>query len=172
MSDIQKTGKTPLIRLVVAASENNVIGKDNTLIWHLPADLKRFKEVTLGAPIIMGRKTFESIGRPLPGRRNIVITRDASYYKDGIETVASPDEAIQVCAQEERVSIIGGGEIYKMFLDMANEVYLTRVHTHFEGDTYFPQLGSEWEKVSQEDYTPDEKNKFPFSFILYRKKGI
>lgn len=166
----RKTG--PIIRLVVAVAENGVIGKDNTLIWHLPADLKRFKEVTLGFPIVMGRKTFESIGRPLPGRRNIVITRDASYTREGIETVPSPEAALATCAQEERVSVIGGGEIYRMFMPLAHELYITRVHAPFEGDTYFPEIGPEWEKISDEFYAADEKNKYPFSFEIFRKKGM
>lgn len=172
MSEVVINKQKPLIRLVVAASENNVIGKDNTLIWHLPADLKRFKEVTVGFPIIMGRKTFESIGRPLPGRRNIIITRDASYSHEGIEVVSSPKEAMAVCANEERVSVIGGGEIYRMFMDLASEIYITRVHANFEGDTYFPAIGNEWEKISEEYFGTDEKNKFPFSFMLFRKKGM
>jgi len=167
-----KEHKKPVIRLVVAASENGVIGKDNTLIWRLPADLKWFKESTTGFPIIMGRKTFESVGRPLPNRRNIVITRDTSYSREGIEVVNSTDEALAICAQEERVSVIGGGEIYRVFMNMADELYLTRVHQDFEGDTYFPDPGAEWELVSEVKNDPDEKNKFPFSFMVYRKKGI
>ena len=164
--------KKTIIRLVVAAAENGVIGKDNTLIWHLPAALKWFKESTTGFPIIMGRKTFESVGRPLPNRRNIVITRDASYAREGIEVVNSTSGALALCTQEERVSVIGGGEIYHMFMDVADELYLTRVHHDFEGDTYFPNPGAEWELVSEIKNAPDEKNKFPFSFMVYRKKGI
>jgi dihydrofolate reductase len=167
-----KEHRKPIIRLVVAVAENGVIGKDNTLIWHLPADLKWFKESTTGFPIIMGRKTFESVGRPLPNRRNIVITRDASYAREGIEVVNSTAEALAICTQEERVSVIGGGEIYRMFMDVADELYLTRVHHSFEGDTYFPGPGGEWKLVSEVKNEPDEKNKFPFSFMVYRKKGI
>lgn len=162
----------PLIRLVVAVAQNGVIGRDNGLIWHLPADLKFFKEATTGFPIIMGRKTFESIGRPLPNRRNIVITRDASYAKEGIETVHSPEEALAACKDEKRVSVIGGGEIYRMFMGRAHELYYTKVLADFEGDTHFPEVGPEWELQSREDHAADEKNQFPFSFMIFRKKGI
>lgn len=169
MSD---TKKGPLVRLVVAVAENGIIGKDNSLIWHLPADLKWFKEATVGHPILMGRKTFESIGKPLPGRRNIVITRDASFTPPGTETAASPEAALALCTGEERVSVVGGGEIYRRFMEVASELYLTRVHASFEGDTYFPDPGPEWEQVSEEYRTPDEKNKYPFSFMIFRKKGM
>lgn len=161
----------PLIRIVVAAAENGVIGKDNELIWHLPADLKWFKEKTTGFPIIMGRKTFDSVGRPLPNRRNIVITRDAHFQKDGVEVVHSKEEALALCAQEERISVIGGGEIYKLFLAVADEIYLTRVHQEVDGDTFFPSPDSSWEQVFEEYHVPDEKNKIPFSFLIFRKKG-
>lgn len=161
-----------VIRMVVAAAENGVIGNDNKLIWHLPADLKRFKELTLGFPIIMGRKTFESIGRALPGRRNIVITRDKNFSVEGVERVHSPEEAITICAQEERVSIIGGGEIYRYFMPLAHELFITRVHEHFEGDTYFPELGEDWELSDSEAFAPDEKNKHAFTLLTYRRKRV
>lgn len=162
----------PLVRLVVAVSENGVIGKDNTLIWHLPADLKWFKEATVGHPVLMGRKTFESIGRPLPNRRNIVITRDASYTREGIETAATPEEALALCAGETRISVVGGGEIYRLFMPLADELYYTLVHTTVEGDTHFPPVGPEWEKEFEQYHGTDEKHKFPFSFLIFRKKGI
>lgn len=162
----------PVVRLVVAVAENGVIGKDNTLIWHLPADLKWFKEATVGHPIIMGRKTFESIGRPLPKRRNIVITRDAAYAPEGIERADSPEAAMALCAQEERVSVVGGGEIYRLFMPLATELYYTQVHATFEGDTHFPEIGPEWEKEFEQYHGTDEKHKFPFSFLIFRKKGI
>lgn len=164
--------RKPVVRLVVAVAQNGVIGKDNTLIWHLPADLKWFKQATVGHPIIMGRKTFESIGRPLPNRRNIVVTRDASYTREGIETAGSPQAALALCTGEERVAVVGGGEIYRMFMDVADELYYTQVHATFEGDTHFPAIGPEWENVFEEYHGTDEKHKFPFSFFIFRKKGI
>lgn len=162
----------PIIRVVVAAAENGVIGNDNKLIWHLPADLKRFKELTLGFPIIMGRKTFESIGRALPGRRNIVITRDKNFTVEGVERVHSPEMALTVCGDEERVSIIGGGEIYRHFMPLAHELFITRVHENFEGDTYFPEPGEDWELFGSEAFEPDEKNKHAFTLLSYRRKRV
>lgn len=164
--------RKPLVRLVVAVAENGVIGKDNTLIWHLPADLKWFKEATVDHPIVMGRKTFDSIGRPLPKRRNVVITRDASFAREGVETASSPEAALALCANEERISVVGGGEIYRMFMNVATELYYTQVHAAFEGDTHFPEIGPEWEKEFEEYHGTDEKHKFPFSFMIFRKKGI
>lgn len=172
MQEAKNEYKKPLIRFVVAASDNGVIGRDNTLIWHLPADLKWFKEKTTGFPVIMGRKTFESVGRPLPNRRNIIITRDSSYNKEGIETVTTKEQAISLCENEERISIIGGGEIYRLFMDDADEIYLTRVHQTFDGDTFFPTPDDSWELTFEDYHEPDEKNKIPFSFLIFRKKGL
>ena len=165
MSESVNETKKPVIRIVVAVAENGVIGHENGLVWRLPADLKWFKEATVGFPVIMGRKTFESIGRPLPGRRNIVITRDTAYAREGVEVVHSPGEAVSACHGEERVSVIGGGEIYRRFMDSAAELYFTRVHAVFDGDTHFPDPGEEF-------HAPDEKNKYPFSFMIFRKKGM
>lgn len=169
MNNTPKTTTLPLIRIVVAVSENGVIGKDNTLIWWLPADLQWFKKNTIGFPVIMGRKTFESIGRPLPNRKNIILTRDISYTQEGIEVVRSVEEALSICSGEERVSVIGGGEIYRMFLPTADELYLTKVHASFDGDTFFPLPGNEWRLILEERHDSDEKNNVPYSFMVYKR---
>jgi dihydrofolate reductase len=157
-----------VIKIIVATSRNRVIGNDNTLIWHLPADLKNFKRLTTGSAIIMGRKTYESIGKPLPYRRNIIITRDKNYKVDNCEIVNSLEEALLICF--ENCFIIGGGEIYKQVLPIADEIYLTLIDEDFEGDTYFPEIKEEeWFEVSKEYFEPDEKNKHKYSFIKYER---
>lgn len=156
-----------MITIIVATSKNKVIGDSNSLIWHLPADLKRFKELTTGNPIVMGRKTYESIGRPLPNRRNIIITRDVKYDVEGCEVVNSLEEALMIC--NNNCFIIGGGEIYKQSMSIADQICLTLVHEDFEGDTEFPEIGSEWKMVTSQDFEPDEKNKHKYSFIEYVK---
>lgn len=156
-----------MISLIAAMSKNRVIGNDNSLIWKLPADMKRFKEITTGKSVIMGRKTYESIGRPLPNRRNIIITRNESYSVDGCEVVSSLEKAIEICNSD--AIIIGGGEIYSQSLPIADRIHLTIIHENFEGDTYFPELGEEWAKVSREDHQPDEKNQHKYSFIDYER---
>jgi dihydrofolate reductase len=159
-----------MIKIIVATSRNKVIGDSNSLIWYLPADLKRFKEITTGNTIVMGRKTYESIGKPLPNRRNIVITRDVNYEVDGCEIVNSLEEALMISNQN--CFIIGGGEIYKQSMGIADQIYLTLVHEDFEGDTTFPEIGSEWKMVTSQDFEPDEKNKHKYSFIEYMKFGF
>ena len=159
-----------MIKIIVATSRNKVIGDSNNLIWYLPADLKRFKEITTGNTIVMGRKTYESIGKPLPNRRNIVITRDVDYEVDGCEIVNSLEEALMISNQN--CFIIGGGEIYKQSMGIADQIYLTLVHEDFEGDTTFPEIGSEWKMVTSQDFEPDEKNKHKYSFIEYMKFGF
>lgn len=156
-----------MIKIIVAISRNRVIGNNNQLIWSLPADLKRFKQITTGNTVVMGRKTYESIGKPLPNRRNIIITRDNEYKADGCEIVNSLEEALMLCNND--CFIIGGGEIYKQSMDLADKIYLTIVNEDFEGDTFFPEIGNEWVKVGREDYEPDEKNKYKYSFIEYEK---
>ena len=159
-----------MIKIIVATSKNKVIGDSNSLIWYLPADLKRFKELTTGNTIVMGRKTYESIGRPLPNRRNIIITRDVKYDVEGCEVVNSLEEALMIC--NNNCFIIGGGEIYKQSMSIADQIYLTLVHEDFEGDTEFPEIGSEWKMVTSQDFEPDEKNKHKYSFIEYMKFGF
>lgn len=136
----------PRLALIVAQAENRVIGLNNEMPWHLPEDLQYFKRVTLGEPIIMGRKTFESIGRPLPGRTNIVITRQTDWCADGAQVVASLEAAIECATQEspEEIMVIGGAQIYEASLPLVDRVYLTQIHQSFEGDAFFPELGDEW----------------------------
>src|SRR5687767_7834265 len=155
------------ISLVVAASENNVIGKDNRLLWHLPNDMKFFKNTTWGMPVIMGRKTFESLGKPLTGRTNIVMTRDREWVAKGTTVTANMDEAMKAAAETDakEVFVIGGGEIFKQVLPQANRVYLTRVHTKLEGDAFFPELpAKDWKLLSQLDFTADAKHAYAYSF--------
>jgi len=160
--------------IIVATSENNAIGKDNQLLWHLPADLKFFKNTTMGCPVIMGRKTFQSIGRTLPGRKNIVISRDATFNNDkqyDIELVDSLENALEKLKGVETVFIIGGGEIYKQALPMTEIVFRTLVHTQIEGDTFFPELNSnEFKLVWEEKHVADEKNKFDYTFQKFERK--
>lgn len=156
-----------MIKIIVATSKNRVIGNNNSLIWHLPADLKHFKSLTVGSSIIMGRKTYESIGKPLPDRRNIIITRDFDYHVDDCEVVNSLEEALLICG--ENCFIIGGGEIYKQSLSIADELYLTLVDEEFEGDTYFPEIGEDWFESERQDFEPDDKNKYKYSFIKYER---
>jgi dihydrofolate reductase len=154
-----------MIKIIVATSKNKVIGNNNELIWKLSSDLKRFKELTTGHPVVMGRKTYESIGKPLPNRRNIIITRNSEYEVEGCETVSSLEEALLLTNND--CFIIGGGEIYKQSLEVADKIYLTLVHKDFEGDTTFPELGKEWATIDTKDFDADEKNEYNYSFIEY-----
>lgn len=156
-----------MINIIVAISKNRVIGNDNKLIWSLPSDLKRFKQITTGNTLVMGRKTYESIGKPLPNRRNIIITRNSDYKVEGCEVVNSLEEALMLCNNE--CFIIGGGEVYKQSLPLADKLYLTVINEEFDGDTYFPEIEDDWVKVSREDHEPDDKNKHGYSFIEYEK---
>lgn len=163
-----------IISFVVATSINNAIGKGNQLLWHLPADLKFFKSVTMGHPVVMGRKTFESIGRALPGRKNVVITRDPLYNQDkkhDLLVVASVEEALEKLKGEEQVDVIGGGEIYKQTMDIVNVIYRTLVHTVIDGDVYFPEIDeNKFELVWEEKHFADEKNKFDYTFQKFVRK--
>ena len=158
------------ITLIAAAAENNALGKDNQMVWHLPDDFKRFKKLTTGHPIIMGRKTLESMNGPLPNRTNIIITRQKDYTYEGCTIVNSLDEAFAACTQDEEVFVIGGGEIYKQAIDKANKIELTRVHTTVEADAYFPEIDEkEWQLVSEEYHPKDEKHKLDFTYKTYIK---
>ncbi len=158
-----------MINLVVAASTNNVIGVAGDLPWRLSDDLKRFKVLTMGKPIVMGRKTFESIGRALPGRQNIVITTQTEYAADGCDVVSSPAAAL-AAADAEEVMIIGGGEIYRLFLPLATRIYLTRVKVDLEGDTIFPALDeSDWVETAREEHCADESNDYDFAILTYSR---
>ncbi|GAA4327193.1 dihydrofolate reductase [Flaviaesturariibacter amylovorans] len=161
-----------ILSLLVAADEANVIGKDNQLPWHLPNDLKYFKNLTWGAPILMGRKTFDSIGKPLPGRYSIVITRNQEWRHDGVEVVHSVEDAIEA-AQRHHVNelfLIGGAEIFNSALPQANRIYLTRIHHRFDGDTWFPELpATEWALVKETPAPADDKNPWPHTFQVWER---
>ena len=164
----------PTINIIVAKAENNVIGNKNQLIWHLPNDLKRFKQLTTGHPIIMGRKTFESIGKPLPNRTNIVITRNTVWTAEGIVTVHSLEDAIQLASRtDSEIFIIGGGNIYQQALKLADVLEVTEVHQDFEGDAHFPEIDlNQWQETFREKHPADEKHSIEYSFVTYiRKKG-
>lgn len=160
-----------MLSMIVAASENNVIGKNNQLLWHLPDDLKHFKRTTKGHHVIAGRKTFESQGRPLPNRTNIIITRNRDLQLEGCEIAHSLDEAIGMVKDDDEPFIIGGENIYKQALSKVDRIYLTRVHATFEGDTYFPGLDeNEWEVVSSEYHGTDEKHEYSFTVYMLERK--
>jgi len=162
-----------IISFIVAVSENNIIGKDNKLPWYLPTDMKYFKNVTWGMPVIMGRKSYEALGEPLRGRTNIVVTRNKSWKADGVQAVSSVDQAITLAAQTDakEIFIIGGGEIFQAALPSADRIYLTLVHGTFDGDALFPEMKQdEWKLVSNRDCEPDEKNRFPLSFQVWERK--
>jgi dihydrofolate reductase len=160
-----------IITIVVAISENHVIGKDNKLLWRLPNDLKHFKEITTGHTIIMGRKTYDSVGKPLPNRRNIIITRQ-NITIPGCEVVNSIEAALTLCEGEPEVFIVGGAEIYKQAIKLTDRIYLTVVHKGFEGDSFFPDINKdEWKEVWHEDHEPDHKNPLPYSFITLERVG-
>jgi dihydrofolate reductase len=160
-----------IISIIVAVAENNVIGNDNKLIWHLPKDLKHFKETTTGHYIIQGRKTFESFGKPLPNRTTVIVTRNKNYKAEGCIVVNSLQEALDIAINEKEVFIIGGGEIYKQAMPIADRIYLTKVHQSFEGDTFFPEINmKEWTELNRQDFEPDEKNKYPFSILTLERR--
>ncbi len=154
-----------MVSLIVAVSQNGVIGNKGKLPWHLPADLKRFKQLTTGHPIIMGRKTFESIGKPLPGRTNIVITHQKNFQACGAMVAHSLEEALRLCEKENEVFVIGGAEIFEEALPLANRIYLTLIHQDFEGDTRFDFNHSAWKEISREG----QPGTLPFSFITLEK---
>jgi len=161
------------IALVVAASENNVIGKNNQLLWRLPNDTKFFKNTTWGMPVIMGRKTFDSLGKPLAGRTNIVITRQKSWTAPGTQVVATLEEAMAAAADTDakEAFVIGGGEIYALALPLAQRIYLTRVHGVFDGDAYFPEFDEQqWELLSNLDFPADEKHAYAYSFQVWGRR--
>jgi dihydrofolate reductase len=158
------------ISIIAALTNNNVIGNNNKLPWHMPADLKHFKAITLGKPIIMGRKTYEAIGKALPGRRNIVITRDKNWRCSDCEIYHSLQEAFAAVKECAEVMVIGGAEIYKTALPLADKMYLTFIHHDFIGDTYFPDWNpDEWQEIEHADYPADEKNPYPYSFVVLQR---
>jgi len=158
------------ISIVVATDQKNAIGKNNQLLWHLPNDLKFFKKITSGGTIIMGRKTYNSIGKPLLNRRNIVISRQDNLVIEGVEVFNSIEKAIQACENENEIFIIGGAEIYKQALPLTTKVYLTQVHHIFEADTYLTGFSiSDWQLISKEDHYKDEKHLYNYSFLILKK---
>lgn len=157
-----------MISLIVAASTNNVIGAGGSLPWHLSDDLQRFKAITMGKPIVMGRKTYESIGRPLPGRQNIVVTTQEDFVAPGCDVVMSPDAAATAAGDADEIMVIGGGEIYRLFLPLAGRVYLTRVNIDLEGDAFFaPLAGSDWSETSREERKADAANDHDVAYLVY-----
>jgi len=160
-----------LISVIAAVSDNGVIGADGDLPWRLSADLRNFKAVTMGKPIVMGRKTWDSLGRPLPGRQNIIITRQSGFDADGCDVVPYPAKALTVADDSDEIMIIGGGQIYAMFLRRADRIYLTRVHTEIEGDAFFPELDEEqWQRVSAEHHEADDTNEYAFTFEVWDRQ--
>jgi dihydrofolate reductase len=160
-----------VITLIVAVSDNGVIGRDNTLPWHLPDDLKRFKRLTLGKPMIMGRKTFESIGKPLPGRRNIVVTRDTNYHHEGVEVVHGTGQALEATADAPEVMVIGGAELFRLFLPSAGRIHLTRVHGTIDGNVMWPALDiRQWEVIEREQHEADERHAHAMTFEVWEKR--
>lgn len=158
------------ITLIAAAAENNALGKDNDLVWHLPDDFKRFKRLTTGHYIIMGRKTFESFPKPLPNRIHVVITRQKDYQADGAIIVHSLEDALQAAKDDPQPFVIGGGEIYKQALDIADKIELTRVHGTFEADTFFPEFDKDqWKLISSEHHDKDERHAYSFTYLTYQR---
>lgn len=159
-----------MISIIVAASTNNVIGMQGGLPWKISDDLKRFKALTMGKPIVMGRLTWESIGRPLPGRQNIVITRQSDFSADGCDVVASPATALAAAGDAEEIMVIGGSQIYDLFLPKAGRLYLTRVHIDVEGDAFFPEIAEDiWKIVDSEEHAATEVNQLSFEFRTYER---
>ena len=165
------------LAMIAAVAENNAIGINNKMPWYLPGDLRYFKAITMGKPIIMGRKTFDSLRKPLPGRTNIVITRDKNWHHEGVKVVHSLDDAIDLAASiatingNEEIMVIGGEQIYRMAMDRADRLYLTRVYQSFEGDAFFPEIDeSEWLEVSRQDLCSEDKEPLKFSYLVLDRK--
>jgi dihydrofolate reductase len=172
-----------ILSIIAAIGKNNALGKENKLLWQMPADMKHFKELTTGHTVIMGRKTHESIGRPLPNRENIVITRDTNYAPEGVTVVHSLDEALKIASLEQgkkfeenqdevEVFVIGGGQIYTEAMEKAHKLYITEIDNSPEADTFFPEIKKdEWKETSRESHEADDKNPLPYSFVIYTRKA-
>lgn len=159
-----------IISIIAAISNNYVIGKDNQIPWHLPADFAYFKKNTLGKPIIMGAKTFESIGKALPGRKNIILHRDKNYKAEGCIVVDSIEAALEAARDAQEVMICGGASVYQQFLPMAQRLYLTYIDHDFAGDTFFPEFEKkEWREISREKHEPDQKNPYAYAFVVLER---
>jgi dihydrofolate reductase len=174
----------PIVSMVVAATENDVIGRDNGMPWHLPDDLKYFKARTMGKPMLMGRKTFESIGKPLPGRTSVVMTRDPNWKHDGVVVVRSLDEALRWVASSaanapanaasgvRELCAVGGAEIFRLVWPLAKRLFLTRIHANIEGDTFFPKVEArEWREVERTEHAADERHAYAMSFLTLDRVG-
>ena len=165
------TGMKPRVSLIVAMARNRVIGINNTLPWHLPADLKHFKSLTMGHHIVMGRKTYESIGKPLPGRMSVVVTRNPDYSVPGVIVENSLDAAIAACGDDEEIFVIGGAELYRQAIALADRIYLTEIEAEISGDAHFTELDfNTWQETMRESHPLDEKNRYPYHFVVYDKK--
>ncbi|MBD0788614.1 type 3 dihydrofolate reductase [Vibrio sp. Y2-5] len=158
-----------IISMIAAMANDRIIGKDNQMPWHLPADFAWFKRCTLGKPVVMGRKTYESIGRPLPGRLNIVISRDPNLNIEGVKVSTSIEEAIKIAGDVEEVMIIGGGSVYAECLPKAERLYITYIDADVEGDTQFPDWGDGWQENHSETYSADEKNAYDMKFVILER---
>lgn len=160
------------LSLIAAMAKNRVIGHHNRLPWHLPADLRRFKQITLGKPIVMGRRTFESIGRPLPGRKNIILTAEEHYQPKGCTVVHSMEEVLREAGGADELMVIGGASLYVLFLPHADRLYLTLIGADYEGDTFFPIIDpSEWCEIERQDFPPDENFPHPYRFVILERKN-
>ncbi len=158
------------ISMIAAMTHQRLIGDNNSIPWHLPADFAWFKKQTVGKPIVMGRKTFESIGRPLPNRRNVVISRNTAWQADGVEVVHDAQSALQLLADSEEVMIIGGSKIYEAYLQQADRLYLTFIDAELSGDAYFPEWGNDWQEVHSEQYSADENNQYEMTFTIFERQ--
>ncbi|RFA31436.1 hypothetical protein CAI21_02145 [Alkalilimnicola ehrlichii] len=162
--------KQPTVSFIVAMTDDRVIGRGNDLPWHIPDDLAHFKRITLGKPIIMGRRTYDSIGRPLPKRHNIVVTRDPQFHADGCTIVHTPESALFAAGDVDEVMVIGGSGMFEAFLPLADQLYLTIVHAEIEGDTFFPRLNEEeWLEMDRNEHGPGPGSPHPLSFITYKR---
>jgi dihydrofolate reductase len=161
----------PRVSIIVAMARNRVIGVNNTLPWHLPADLRHFKALTMGHHIVMGRKTYESIGKPLPGRTSVVVTRNAGYAQPGVVVVNSLAAAISACGNDEEIFVIGGAELYRQAIDLADRIYLTEIEVDISGDALFTELDRKlWKEAGRDSHAPDEKNLYSYHFVVLDRK--
>jgi dihydrofolate reductase len=163
--------RKPLVSMVVAATENDVIGRDNGMPWHLPDDLRYFKARTMGKPMLMGRKTFESIGKPLPGRTSLVMTRDSSWHADGAVIVRSLDEALDWARNAPELCVVGGAEVFRLAWPHAGRLFLTRIHAQIPGDTFFPKIDpGEWRETERTEHPADDRHAYAMSFITLDRR--
>lgn len=161
------------VSLIVAMSQTNAIGKGGQLLWHLPNDLKYFKEITMGKPIVMGRTTYESIGKPLPGRTNIILSNNPDYVAPGCVILHNKEAVFDYCQKEPEIMVIGGAQIYQLFLAEATTLYLTKVYANLSGDTFFPEIDmKQWQEVTRDDFQKDGTHLFSYSFIKYVRREI